>query len=172
MRSLTLLSFVIFLPVHGLIPSAGFGGGCIFLPSPPSPPGFFSSFILSCMLIGLSETAGLLPEGSCFSPSVFVPTGLRAGLPRNFPGTGTPLPFISEGLGNLFSEVLGGLGERRDEEAGNFRPPANGELEEAGGGGAFFWAQGRGEELPPGLLVCGERDNQSVYIPEQLRSAN
>ena len=155
MRSLTLESFDIFLLVHGLTPSAGFGGGCPFLPSPPSPPGFFSSFILSCMLIGLSETTGL------GSPSVFVPTGLRADLPRNFPGTGTPLPFISNGLGNLFSEVLGGLGERRDEGAGNFRPPANGELEEAGGG-AFFWAQGRGEEPPPGLLVWRERTLQRV----------
>ena len=88
----------------------------------------------------------------------------------NFPGTGAPpapdlFPFISDGLvGNLFSEALGGLGAVG---AGNFRPPANGELEEEEelGGGFFFWAQGRGEEPPLELLVWREKNKESELFP-------
>lgn len=113
MRSLTLLSRDIFLPVHGLTPSSGFGGGAFF-PSPPSPPGLLRSLILSWMVIGFPEAAaGLTPELSGVSV-LPAPTGLSPALPRNWPGTGAPLPpadlfpFISEGLGNLFS--VGGVG--------------------------------------------------------------
>ena len=96
MRSLTLLSFLIFLPVRGLISSWGFGGVALS-PLPPTVAGVFHIFILSCMLIGLSEGSGGLLFFSS-PPSSDLPSSRDPCLPTNFPGTGPPsLPaFISE----------------------------------------------------------------------------